>query len=54
MPGPTNNHAARNLPAFPLGTFGQGACVVVEIAGVGSRIITDAAIIISGTGEGRP
>ena len=54
MPGPTNTHAARNLPTFPLGTFGQGASIVVEIVDVGIRIITGNAIIISGMGECRP
>lgn len=54
MTGPTNTHAARNLPTFPLGAFGQGASIVVEIVGVGIRIISDSAIIISGMGEGRP
>ena len=60
MPRPTNTLAARlfvrvgTVPTFPLGTFGQGASIVVEIVGVGVRIITDNVAIISGIGEGRP
>lgn len=60
MSGPTNIYAARpfpemgTVPTFPVGTFGQGASIGVEIVAVGIRIITDNVAMISGIGEDRP